>query len=100
MHGSTDARGRWVASGGGFDGIEVRFVARVLRAAVAPRPVVLITCNADGHTLDVPGVWYARRGVVWSLPDPAMELRPDYSPDRDGVFDIWHFEQGGGNLGS
>ncbi len=70
-HGTTDpVTKKWVIMADDDRGgkMEVEQVAKEMAARFPDRDVILFTCNAGHHRINVPRVWYFTE-VVWSMPD-------------------------------
>lgn len=89
VHGGT-REGRWVFHPDKGGDMPADSTLRLLKKVYGDRDLVVVSCNEDGHKLDVPGVWYAPKGNVWSVPDRFALWR--IKPDKEvgSIFEFTH----------
>lgn len=83
VHGNYEGN-VWTAYPDGLPTIPMVILIANLKETCPNRPIILISCNARGYELKVPGVWYARQ-KVW--------CRPFFMPFDPTVGDSSMFEE-------
>lgn len=97
VHGGYDENNVWTAyPAEPRKPLPVQQIAEVLHNLYPEQDIVLICCNAKGHDINVPRVWYAKERV-WQTPDK-FALGHESLVLHDSVGNIWEFVTQGGKL--
>lgn len=71
-HGGYFLEGQWITSSVQYQHLTtVQEVVKHVQAQYPDRTIVLLACNVDHHSLNIPGVYYAHSSV-WCVPDRAI----------------------------
>jgi hypothetical protein len=62
-HGNSRGKDLWLFPDPPLYPMHAETVAQLLKQRYGDRPIVLLSCNPDGRTVRVRGVWYAKKTV-------------------------------------
>jgi len=91
VHGNT-RNGEWYAYPDFESPIPMECAVERLKKRFPGRRIVLVACNPDGLTFDIPGVTYAKENVYfWPDHNVLTDLDAKYPEDGGGIGSIWEF---------